>query len=277
MDMWLPPMTEQLARRLELAGVGFMVEWLEGAARQPGNPRELRLERFGGAVAPASTVEPELDFMNRVMGLFPEDTGHVGDILAFYRHLGIRPWFELIPAEGFESLADALTAGGASHIGFHTDLYGLPDSSRAELRPGVDIRTIDAAEAELFSDTLLRGFELTEDELRVAKNDHAAWARFEGWHLYLATVDGKPAAAAVLVVRGGIGLLASAATVPAFRGRGCQTALIRRRIADAAEAGCELIAGEAAFASTSQRNMEREGLRIAFTKAVWRVRETSCP
>jgi GNAT superfamily N-acetyltransferase len=84
-------------------------------------------------------------------------------------------------------------------------------------------------------------------------------------------VDGTPAAAGALVVHEGVGYLADAATDPRFRGRGCQTALIRRRIADAALAGCDLVAAQAEFGSTSQRNLERGGLRICCTKAVWRV------
>jgi hypothetical protein len=75
----------------------------------------------------------------------------------------------------------------------------------------------------------------------------------------------------VLRTGGGVGLLANSATVPAFRQRGCQTALIRRRLADAAEQGCELVAAQCAFGGASQRNLERAGLRIAYTKAVWRV------
>src|SRR5213083_3570187 len=93
----LPPMTEELARRLAGADIAFMTESLAGIAQLPGNPRGLRIERFGAAISPASVAEPELDFMNRVMGLYPEDMDLVGDILAFYRDLGIRPWFELTP------------------------------------------------------------------------------------------------------------------------------------------------------------------------------------
>jgi GNAT superfamily N-acetyltransferase len=272
--MPLPPTTEELARRLASAGIAFMTEGLEGIARLPGNPRRLRIERFGAAIAPASTAQPELDFMNRVMGLYPEDAGRVADILAYYRDLGIRPWVELAPAMGFESLAAALTEGGAAQIGFHTVLYGRAETPEvATPPPGVEVRTIDAAEIGAFSDTLLRGFELPEEALKAAVRDHSHWAEVDGWHLYLATVDGEPAAGAALTVGDGIGLLANAATVPAFRGRGCQTALILRRIADAAAAGCELMAGEATFASSSHRNMERAGLRVAFTNATWRVRE----
>ena len=90
-----------------------------------------------------------------------------------------------------------------------------------------------------------------------------------GWRLYIATVDGTPAAFAALFVRDGVGSLAGAATVPALRGRGCQTALLHRRIADADDDGCDLIASQATPGSVSQRNMERAGLRIAYTKAIW--------
>ena len=53
-------MTDELARRLTRAGIGFMTEGLEGIARLPGNPRRLRIERFGAAIAPASAAERDL-------------------------------------------------------------------------------------------------------------------------------------------------------------------------------------------------------------------------
>ena len=74
-----------------------------------------------------------------------------------------------------------------------------------------------------------------------------------------------------LTIGDGLGYLANAATLPAMRGRGCQTALLARRIADAAAAGCDTIASLAEFGSGSQRNLERAGLRVAYTQAVWRM------
>ncbi len=49
-----------------------------------------------------------------------------------------------------------------------------------------------------------------------------------------------------------------------------QTALIAVRIAEAEAAGCDLVCSQAAFGSPSQRNLERAGLSVAYTKAVWR-------
>jgi hypothetical protein len=48
-----------------------------------------------------------------------------------------------------------------------------------------------------------------------------------------------------------------------------QTALIRHRLAAARDSGCDLAAGHAAVGSVSQRTMERCGLQLAFTKALW--------
>ena len=94
--------------------------------------------------------------------------------------------------------------------------------------------------------------------------------RAGGW-LYVATVGDVPAAAAALTVADGIGYLANAATLPTFRRRGCQRALIAARVADAADAGCDLVTSGATFGSSSQRNLERAGFRLAYTKPVLRL------
>ncbi len=33
--------------------------------------------------------------------------------------------------------------------------------------------------------------------------------------------------------------------------------------------GCDLVVGATRFASTSQNNVERQGLKLAYTKSVW--------
>jgi GNAT superfamily N-acetyltransferase len=77
------------------------------------------------------------------------------------------------------------------------------------------------------------------------------------------------AAMAALYVHQDIGYLALAATRPTYRNRGCHKALLQARITLAANKGCTCIAGQAAFGSASQQNMEKIGLRIAYTKALW--------
>ena len=61
--------------------------------------------------------------------------------------------------------------------------------------------------------------------------------------------------------------LCGAGTLAEFRGRGLQTALLRARMAAAVEAGCEYAVVVTNGGTTSQRNAERLGFRVAYSKA----------
>jgi ribosomal protein S18 acetylase RimI-like enzyme len=60
--------------------------------------------------------------------------------------------------------------------------------------------------------------------------------------------------------------LCGAGTLAEFRGRGLQTALLRARMAAAVEAGCEYAVVVTQGGTTSQRNAERLGFRVAYSK-----------
>ena len=77
----------------------------------------------------------------------------------------------------------------------------------------------------------------------------------------------------VLFNENGIATLAAAATIPDLRNNGVQTALIQERINQAKLLNCTLVIGQAKFASTSQNNMERAGMKVAYTRAIWVKRE----
>ncbi len=69
-------------------------------------------------------------------------------------------------------------------------------------------------------------------------------------------------------LRNGVAVLAGGGTLPEFRGRGGQTALLRRRVSDASSSGCDLVVSQATPGSTSQRNMERIGFHPAYTELI---------
>jgi hypothetical protein len=250
---------ESLARRLETVSDRFMREWVRGLP--------LRFAPFGAATAVASPERNDVDFMNRVIGLWPEDADEVDAIAAWYRGLGVRGWFELAPAAGFERLADALTRAGAAQIGRYARLCG-PVPGPTSIPSGV--RVEESPDPAVFADVLLRGHEVPE---HARSTDGRAFehGHVPGWRFYLAYVDDSPAGAAVLTVDDGVGFLANASTLPAFRRRGVQSALIARRLSDAAADGCELSSSGTELGSVSQRNLERAGLQITYTKAVWRL------
>jgi ribosomal protein S18 acetylase RimI-like enzyme len=250
---------ESLARRLEDVQNRFMLEWLAGM--------DAEVERFGAAVAVVDVSRPELDLVNRVYGLWPDDADHVEAIADRYRQKGVRGWLELAPSERFERLANALTAVGAGQIGYHTVLYGA--ASERPL-PGV-VEIESTPDPEVFADVLLRGHGVPDGARGRDRTSVARWAELDTWRLYLARIDGKPAGAGLLSLEDDIGYLANASTLPEYRRCGVQTALIARRIEDAAAAACDTVCSGAAFGSASQRNLQRAGLQVAYTKAVWRL------
>ena len=66
----------------------------------------------------------------------------------------------------------------------------------------------------------------------------------------------------------GLAQLCGAATLPAFRRRGIQTAFLHRRLADAAAEGCDLALVTTQPGSKSQQNSEQQGFALLYSRAV---------
>jgi hypothetical protein len=254
-------------RALTLDGVtsGFMLDWLTLLP-------DVTMRRFGAATAAADAARPHVDFLNTVFGLEPRDAGEVPEIVEHYRRLGVRPWFELMPSPGFAVLARALTAAGAAHEGFVVILEGS-DLAPAP-PPGVEVTDVEPADLDRFAGVLARGHEVREADLPGATANLRRAATVPGARPYLAVVDGEPAAAAILHLpdEPEVAYLANASTLPDKRRRGCQAALIARRLADARAAGRRRACVVAGWGTASHANLSRAGLSVAYLKAVWRLR-----
>jgi GNAT superfamily N-acetyltransferase len=88
---------------------------------------------------------------------------------------------------------------------------------------------------------------------------------------FVAERGGVPIATGALGLHEGTALLAGASTVPAERGRGAQRALLAARLAEARRRGCTAAVMGAEPGSTSQRNAERNGFRVAYTRTKWQL------
>jgi len=84
---------------------------------------------------------------------------------------------------------------------------------------------------------------------------------------FVASVSGELAGGGAMVMRDGAAILFSASTHPQFRKRGVQTALLAHRLDVAAHAGCDLAMVLTTPGSASDRNVQRSGFRVAYTKA----------
>jgi len=85
---------------------------------------------------------------------------------------------------------------------------------------------------------------------------------------YAALRDGVLAGGATIRLVDGIAQLTGAATVPAHRRHGIQTALLSARLADATAAGCDTAVIIVQPGSKSQQNAQRQGFDLLYTRAV---------
>jgi GNAT superfamily N-acetyltransferase len=183
----------------------------------------------------------------------------------FYRARGAAVSVELCP------LADASLVELLGDRG-----YGVTEFNNVLVRPmpggefapaDQTVRLCSADEEDVWARTVGSGFlekdELSPEEIEVGS---AIW-HMPGSRCYLALAGGRGAAAAAMAVRGGLATLFADGTVPAFRGAGLQGALIRERLRLAVAEGCDLATASTLAGSVSQRNYERNGFQVAYTKA----------
>jgi ribosomal protein S18 acetylase RimI-like enzyme len=88
--------------------------------------------------------------------------------------------------------------------------------------------------------------------------------------LYLARRHGEIAGGGSVRISGGLAQLSGAATVPAHRRQGVQSALLLARLVDAAAQGCDLAVVTTEPASKSQQNVQRAGFALLYARAVLR-------
>jgi hypothetical protein len=126
-------------------------------------------------------------------------------------------------------------------------------------------------EHQLWAETAARGWsEFTEFadvmlELSLVSAKRACALSFLG------ELDGQAIATGAMSINGGVALLAGASTVPEGRKQGAQLALLESRLNYAAEQDCDIAMMCAQPGSASQRNAERQGFRIAYTRIKWRL------
>ena len=89
-----------------------------------------------------------------------------------------------------------------------------------------------------------------------------------GFQRYCAWIDGQLVGTATLRIDHGLAQLCGAATLPAFRRRGVQTALLERRLADAAAAGCEIALMTTSPGTKSQENGLKQGFALLYVRAL---------
>lgn len=267
--MRLPVVHKELAERIGQAEIDFLTSRISSIGERSGNPEGVEIKRFGSATAFYIRTMP-WGIFNSVKGFSLEDTDKLGEIAQFYRERERVFQLDINPADCDSRMFTSLAGHGLNQQGFHSVLYGLPIKETPQCPAGITIREVaDEADFDSYAGIHCIASGMSAADKHHFVNNNIGLLNRPGWKIYLALLNDMPAAVAVMHISGSIASCTLAATAPEFRRNGLQTALLQRRIHDAHRAGCELVAAQASFGSTSQHNMERVGMRIAWTRAVW--------
>jgi GNAT superfamily N-acetyltransferase len=255
-----------LARRLEMTHAWRGIEYARAQGRQHPErgiavePVEGGWAIFAGKGSPANACVG-LGLRGAVSG---PDLEHVQD---FFLTRGAAPRVDVCPlADG--SLLQLLAARRYVPDRLFSVLFcPLPVSTQIPV-PSTHVLATRAGpeQAELWVRSTAQGFEEADTPSQgmldiLAPNFYAANAL-----CFLAWVDGQAAGGAGMYVHDGAAEFGGDSTRPAYRPRGVQTALLRARLQAAQELGLDLVLAMTEPGTASQRNIERAGLNLAYTR-----------
>jgi len=206
------------------------------------------------------------------LGIFEELTeDSLNAIERFFRERGAPVFHEVSPLAGVSALS-LLCARGYRPVEISNVMYRAVERPADEDGGNIRVRVATPEEAGLWADVSARAWTHEHPELRDFVLDSGAIsASRAGSASFLAEIDGQPGATGALCIHNGVALFAGASTVPELRRRGLQGALLRERMRYAFEHGCDLAMMVAEAGSNSQRNAERKGFRVAYTRVKWHL------
>jgi len=175
------------------------------------------------------------------------------------------------------SVAPLLTARGYRVTGFENVLGRAvtSDDGAPELR-GMAITALPQDDWRTWMNVALDGFGTPDGSAPgeehyprdLLEAIYVDFAETPGFRRYLLHVGEEPAGAASLRLDDGLAQLCGAATLPQFRRRGIQAALLQWRLAEARHAGCDLAVVTTQPGSKSQANAMRQGFALLYTRLV---------
>lgn len=234
--------------------------------------RGIEYHAAGAVQATIVTALADVPRLNLVLGATEPgaiDRGYLEDALGWVEARGAQYYVPVSPGPEAAAVESLLEARGCRRdygwMKFVRDAH--PPRFRA---PDVEIVELTSPDDEPFGAIAAAGFGLP------------AWGGDffshlpgrPGWRCYVARVDGKPQACAAMLIEGDVAEFGLAATLEPARGRGCQLALLQRRITDAAAAGCRSLFVETGERvpnrpSASYRNILRAGFEEAYVRPNW--------
>jgi GNAT superfamily N-acetyltransferase len=194
----------------------------------------------------------------------PVSVAELDTLEAFFRSRGAKPTIDLCP------FADPGLLPLLADRGYHLTEFNnvlVKRMAGAELVLTARVRRTIADEVDLWSHTVGRGFfetaDLTTEEMEVGR----AICAMTGALTYIATTEtGKPAGGGALAIHAGLATLFADSTLVEHRRQGLHRELILARLNEALAQGCDMATASTLPGSISQRNYERLGFQVVYTK-----------
>ena len=246
-----------LARRLEAA------EAANARGCTAIHPEAAALDVAGGCAVFVGAASPLSHAVG--IGLDGPVTGlEIDRLESFYRSRGAKVSVELCPLAN-PGILDMLGERGYRVTEFNNVLVRRLAGCQIVLTPHV--RRVLPDETDVWSHTVGRGFfetqELTTEEMDVGR----AICAMPGALCYLAvTESGELAGGAAAAVYSGLATLFADSTIALYRRCGLHRELIAARLNEALAQGCDLATAATLPGSGSQRNYERMGFEVAYTR-----------
>jgi len=264
-----------LARRLEKAEALANVDFVKGRAKAfPNHGAEwIQLggvyAMFDGAASPVTQTF--------ALGMFqPVTDADLDELENFFQARGAEVFHEVCPLADSSALA-LLNKRRYQPVEFSSVLY-RPIQADLCLPAGrnefIKVRRTESNEHELWARTAAQGWSEFSEFSDFMRELGAISAKRSSLS-FLAELDGKAIATGAMSIFDGVALLAGASTIPEGRRQGAQLALLEFRLRYAAEQGCDIALMGALPGSASQRNAERNGFRIAYTRTKWHLPQRS--
>ena len=257
-----------LARRLEAMEAYCCVDTARGVARLHPEIATASEQIAGGWAVFTGVGSPISEA--RALGMDgPVTAADMDRLESFYHSRGDAIRIEVCPLADV-ALHQLLAARRYRLLEF-SNMLSQPLAKGQRREPSSDdalitTRVAAASEGPLWAETVARCFAgqmpITQELIDVI----SCWTQSPIGACYFAFVDGEIAGGGSVAVQDGVALLGGAGTVERFRGRGVQQALIAARLEHGARAGCDLAMTVTLPGSGSQRNCERAGFRVAYTR-----------
>lgn len=261
-----------LARRLEKAEAYSNAEFVEARAKLFPESGARWIEVAGAYAMYDGAASPVTQTFG--LGLFDEVTDTEIEVIEKFFQEREAPVFHEVSPLASAALLTLLNERGYQPVEF-TSVMFRPILREAYLsaqrNDNIRVRLVQEDEHELWANTAAKGWsEFTEYADLMYELSLVSANRPSGLS-FLAELENRAIATGAMSICDGVAVLAGASTIPEGRKQGAQTALLDSRLRFAAERGCDIAMMGALPGSASQRNAERQGFRIAYTRIKWRL------